>query len=127
MLLQTRRKSDEAQGQQQACQANGNIDQEDAAPAQPVNEQTPDNWPGGGGDTGDAGPDPGRLCTLLLCREGLIQQRQRRRDEERRTDALNEAGGDQERCEVSKLGNDTTWAAAKVEKPYKCFREREVL
>jgi len=33
----------------------------------------------------------------------------------------------QERCEVSKLGNDTTSAAAKVEKPYQCFREREVL
>ena len=31
------------------------------------------------------------------------------------------------RCEVSKLGNDTTSAAAKVEKPYQCFREREVL
>jgi hypothetical protein len=33
----------------------------------------------------------------------------------------------QERCEVSKLGNETPSAAARVEKPYQCFREREVL
>ena len=82
---------DDGQRQRDAGDAHREVDGEDPAPAQRVGQHPADQWPGRGRDTGDRPPEPERPRPGLRGGIDLLQQRQRPRHEQRRTDALDDA------------------------------------
>ncbi len=86
----------EPPGEQQSRDADGQVDEEDAAPAEGADQEAADGrrQADGGGD--DRGPDAEDLRPAGRFGEGVHQQRQRAGHEERRTHALDEAGGHQD-------------------------------
>jgi hypothetical protein len=64
-----------------------------------LGEGAPGHRPDCEAERADGGPDPDRLAALLLG-EGGRDDRERRRGRERRTDALEDTGADQQRLRV---------------------------
>src|SRR4029079_17423512 len=71
------------------------VDEEDPLPAQEIGEDTAEQHAGRGTEAADSAPDAERDVALLALGEGGHEDRQRRRRDDRRAEALNRAGADQ--------------------------------
>ena len=79
---------------QQGSNADGHVDQEDPAPTEVLDDGAADNWTKGNAGNGNGAPDADGAATLFG-REGIRDQRQRERHDQRGAHTLQRAHHDQ--------------------------------
>ena len=82
-------------GEHRRGDADRDVHEQHPAPAQPARENAAEQHPGGAAGAGDGAPDAQRAVALRAFGERGRDDRQRRRRDDRRAEALNRARGDQ--------------------------------